>query len=52
MKKTAISSLATKVFEKSVDDYHVYDDINRLASNPYDKKDFESESDYDDDFLI
>ena len=41
MKITAISSLATKVFEKSVDDYHVYDDINRSASNPYDKKDFE-----------
>ena len=41
MKKTAISSLAIKVFQKSVDDYHVYDDINRLASNPYDKKDFE-----------
>ena len=42
MTKTAISSLAIKVFEKSVDDYHVYDDINRLASNPYDKKDFEN----------
>ena len=41
MTKTAISSLAIKVFEKSVDDYHVYDDINRTASNPYDKKDFE-----------
>ena len=41
MIKTAISSLAIKVFEKSVDDYHVYDDINRSASNPYDKKDFE-----------
>lgn len=41
MTKTAISSLAIKVFEKSVDDYHVYDDIKRLASNPYDKKDFE-----------
>ena len=41
MTKTAISSLAIKVFQKSVDDYHVYDDINRLASNPYDKKDFE-----------
>ena len=41
MTKTAISSLAIKVFEKSVDDYHVYDDINRPASNPYDKKDFE-----------
>lgn len=41
MTKTSISSLAIKVFEKSVDDYHVYDDINRLASNPYDKKDFE-----------
>lgn len=41
MTKTAISSLAIKVFEKSVDDYHVHDDINRSASNPYDKKDFE-----------
>ena len=41
MTKTAISSLAIKVFEKSVDDYHIYDDINRSASNPYDKKDFE-----------
>ena len=41
MTKTGISSLAIKVFEKSVDDYHVYDDINRSASNPYDKKDFE-----------
>tara|TARA_Y100000768_G_C23627544_1_gene517966 strand:- start:9 stop:626 length:618 start_codon:yes stop_codon:yes gene_type:complete len=41
MTKTAISLLAVKVFEKSVDDYHVYDDINRSASNPYDKKDFE-----------
>ena len=41
MTKTSISSLAIKVFQKSVDDYHVYDDINRLASNPYDKKDFE-----------
>ena len=41
MTKTAISFLAIKVFEKSVDDYHVYDDINRSASNPYDKKDFE-----------
>ena len=41
MTKTSISSLAIKVFEKSVDDYHVYDDINRLASNPYDKKDFQ-----------
>ncbi len=41
MTKTAISSLAIKVFEKSVDDYHVYDDINRPASNPYAKKDFE-----------
>jgi hypothetical protein len=33
--------LAIKVFEKAVDDYHVYDDINRSATNPYDKKDFE-----------
>ena len=41
MTKTAISSLAIKVFEKSVKDYHVHDDINRAASNPYEKKDFE-----------
>jgi len=41
MTKTAISSLAIKVFEKSVYDYHVHDDINKLASNPYPKKDFE-----------
>mgnify|MGYP005686809761 FL=1 len=41
MTKTVISSLAIKVFEKSVDDYHVYDDIHRSVSNPYDKKDFE-----------
>ena len=41
MTKTEISSLAIKVFEKSVDDYHIYDDINRSASNPYDKKDFQ-----------
>ena len=41
MTKTAISSLAIKVFEKSVEDYHVHDDINKAASNPYEKKDFE-----------
>ena len=41
MTKTAISSLAIKVFEKAVDDYHVHDDINRSATNPYDKTDFE-----------
>tara|TARA_B100001248_G_C27274201_1_gene404553 strand:- start:139 stop:768 length:630 start_codon:yes stop_codon:yes gene_type:complete len=41
MTKTAISSLAIKVFEKSVDDYHVHDDINRLALNPYEKQKFE-----------
>ena len=41
MTKTAISSLAIKVFEQSVEDYHIHDDINRAASNPYEKKDFE-----------
>ena len=41
MTKTAISSLAIKVFEKAVDDYHVHDDINRSATNPFNKKDFE-----------
>ena len=41
MTKTAISSLAIKVFEKAVYDYHVHDDTNKSASNPYAKKDFE-----------
>ena len=41
MTETKISSLAIKVFEKAVDDYHIHDDINRSVINPFDKKDFQ-----------
>ena len=41
MTNTKISKLAIEIFEKSVKDYHVYDDIRRLAINPFKKKSFE-----------
>ena len=41
MKKTKISKLAIEIFEKSVNDYHIHDDINRKAVNPFEKKSFE-----------
>ena len=41
MSDTKISKLAIEIFNKSVNDYHVYDDISRLPINPYDKKSFE-----------
>ena len=41
MSNTKISKLAIEIFNKSVNDYHVYDDISRLPINPYDKKSFE-----------
>jgi hypothetical protein len=41
MTNTKISKLAIEIFEKSVKDYHVYDDISRLAINPFKKKSFE-----------
>jgi hypothetical protein len=41
MNNTNISKLAIEIFEKSVNDYHVHDDISRLPVNPYEKKSFE-----------
>jgi hypothetical protein len=41
MNNTNISKLAIEIFEKSVNDYHVHDDISRLPVNPYEKKTFE-----------
>lgn len=41
MSKQSLSSLAISVFEKSVEDYHVFDDINKEANNPYEEKSFE-----------
>ena len=41
MKNTKISKLAIEIFEKSVNDYHVHDDISSLPVNPYEKKSFE-----------
>jgi len=41
MSKQKLSSLAISVFEKSVEDYHVFDDINKEVNNPYEDKSFE-----------
>ena len=41
MSDTKISKLAIEIFNKSVNDYHVHDDISRLPINPYEKKSFE-----------
>ena len=41
MIKTNISKLAIEIFEKSVNDYHIHDDINRKATNPFEVKSFE-----------
>ena len=41
MKETRISKKAIKIFEKSVSDYHVYDDITRRPNNPFENKSFE-----------
>ena len=41
MSDTKISKLAIEIFNKSVNDYHVYDDISRLPINPYENKSFE-----------
>ena len=41
MIKTNISKLAIEIFEKSVNDYHIHDDINRKATNPFKMKSFE-----------
>ena len=36
-----ISKKAIEIFEKSVNDYHVYDDITRNTNNPFENKSFE-----------
>ena len=41
MSDTKISKLAIEIFNKSVNDYHVHDDISHLPINPYEKKSFE-----------
>ena len=41
MTEIKISKKAIKIFEKSVNDYHVYDDITRDPNNPFENKSFE-----------
>jgi len=41
MIKTKISKLAIEIFKKSVNDYHIHDDINRKVVNPFEEKSFE-----------
>ena len=41
MTEIKISKKAIEVFEKSVNDYHVYDDITRNPNNPFENKSFE-----------
>ena len=41
MTEIRISKKAIKIFEKSVNDYHVYDDITRNPNNPFENKSFE-----------
>ena len=41
MTNTKIGKQAIEIFEKSVNDYHVYDDISRKPDNPYESKSFQ-----------
>ena len=41
MTEIKISKKAIEIFEKSVNDYHVYDDITRNQNNPFENKSFE-----------
>ena len=41
MTNTKISKKAIEIFEKAVNDYHVYDDISRKPNNPFENKSFE-----------
>ena len=41
MIKTNISKLAIEILEKSVNDYHIHDDINRKSTNPFEMNSFE-----------
>ena len=40
MTNIKISKHAIEIFEKSVNDYHVYDDVSRKPKNPFDYKSF------------
>ena len=41
MTEKKISKKAIEIFEKAVNDYHVYDDITRNPNNPFENKSFE-----------
>ena len=41
MTEIKISKKAIEIFEKSINDYHVYDDITRNPNNPFENKSFE-----------
>ena len=41
MTEIKISKKAIKIFDKAVNDYHVYDDITRNPNNPFENKSFE-----------
>ena len=41
MTEIKISKKAIEIFEKAVNDYHVYDDITRNPNNPFENKSFE-----------
>ena len=41
MTEIKISKKAIEIFEKSVNDYHVYDDITHNPNNPFENKSFE-----------
>ena len=41
MTEIKISKKAIEIFEKSVNDYHVYDDISQNPNNPFENKSFE-----------
>ena len=41
MTEIKITKKAIEIFEKSINDYHVYDDITRNPNNPFENKSFE-----------
>ena len=41
MTEIKLSKKAIEIFEKAVNDYHVYDDITRNPNNPFENKSFE-----------
>ncbi|HSN62279.1 MAG TPA: DUF4254 domain-containing protein [Ferruginibacter sp.] len=36
-----ISSICNNIFEKSINDYHITDDVNAVVNNPFEKSSFE-----------